>query len=42
MAIGEPLYVPRDADDNALEEWRARLQTALAECKTRCAALLRA
>src|SRR6478672_8466303 len=42
MAIGEPLYVPRDADEAALEEWRARLQAALADCKTQCAALLRA
>ena len=42
MAIGEPLYVPRDADEPALEEWRARLQAALADCKAQCDALLRA
>jgi len=42
MAIGEPLYVPRDADEHALEEWRARLQAALADCKAQCDALLRA
>ena len=42
MTIGEPLYVPRDADEKALEEWRARLQAALADCKTQCATLLRA
>jgi lysophospholipid acyltransferase (LPLAT)-like uncharacterized protein len=40
MAIGEPLYVPRDADGPALEEWRARLQESLAACKTECASLL--
>jgi lysophospholipid acyltransferase (LPLAT)-like uncharacterized protein len=41
MAIGEPLYVPRDADEAALEQWRATLQAALADCKSQCAALLR-
>ena len=40
MAIGEPLYVPRDADEQALEEWRARLQLSLAACKEKCAELL--
>lgn len=40
-AIGEPLYVPRDADDAALEEWRVRLQDSLAECKQRALGLLR-
>jgi lysophospholipid acyltransferase (LPLAT)-like uncharacterized protein len=40
MAIGEPLYVPRDADDTALEEWRQKLQRSLAECRQRCAELL--
>ena len=33
MAIGEPLYVPREADERALDEWRERLQDALAACK---------
>lgn len=41
MAIGEPLYVPRDANEQALEEWRARLQASLAECKQRALDLLR-
>ena len=41
MAIGEPLYVPRDADEKALEAWRVRLQAALADCRTQCATLLR-
>jgi hypothetical protein len=40
MAIGEPLSVPREADEKALEEWRAKLQAALADCKAKCAALL--
>jgi lysophospholipid acyltransferase (LPLAT)-like uncharacterized protein len=39
--IGEPLYVPRDADDAELEQWRQRLQQSLAECRQRCAELLR-
>lgn len=40
MAIGEPLYVPRDADEAALEQWRLRLQQSLTACKTQCASLL--
>jgi hypothetical protein len=40
MAIAEPLYVPRDADEAALEEWRQRLQQSLAECRQRCTELL--
>ena len=40
MAIGEPLYVSRDADERALEDWRARLQNALAACRRQCAELL--
>jgi lysophospholipid acyltransferase (LPLAT)-like uncharacterized protein len=40
MAIGEPLSVPREADEKALEEWRAKLQAALADCKAKCSALL--
>ena len=40
VAIGEPLYVPRDADDVALEQWREQLQQSLAECKQRALALL--
>ena len=40
MAIGEPLYVPRDADDEGLENWRLRVQHALAACKQECATLL--
>lgn len=40
MAIGEPLYVPRAANEAELEEWRQRLQQSLAECKQRSKDLL--
>lgn len=40
MAIADPLYVPRDADETALEDWRQRLQQSLAECRARCQDLL--
>jgi lysophospholipid acyltransferase (LPLAT)-like uncharacterized protein len=40
MAIGEPLHVPRDAGEQALDEWRVRLQESLTACKRRCAELL--
>ena len=40
MAIGAPLYVPRDADETALEEWRQRLQQSLAACRQQAASLL--
>lgn len=40
MAIGEPLYVPRDADDASLEQWRGRLQESLAACRLRCKEML--
>ena len=40
MAIAEPLHVPRDADEAALESWRARLQESLAACRRQCAELL--
>ena len=40
MAIGEPLSVPRDADEAALEEWRLKLQRSIADCKQRALALL--
>jgi lysophospholipid acyltransferase (LPLAT)-like uncharacterized protein len=41
MAIAEPLYVPRDADDAALEQWRVKLQESLAECRQRALKTLR-
>ena len=40
MAMGEPLYVPRDADAAALEAWRLRLEQSLASCRVRCDELL--
>ena len=40
LAIGEPLYVPRDAGVTALEDWRQKLQQSLADCQQRCAELL--
>ena len=40
LAIAEPMYVPRGADDAALEEWQQRLQQSLAACRTQCAELL--
>ena len=42
MAIGEPLYVPRDADESALESWRRRLEASIADCQQRCRQLLEA
>lgn len=40
LVIGQPLYVPRDADEAALESWRGELQTSLADCRQRALALL--
>lgn len=40
MAIAEPLYVPRDADEAAREAWRLKLQQSLAACKQQCTELL--
>lgn len=40
MAIAEPLYVPRETGDGALEASRIRLEEALRGCKARCAELL--
>lgn len=40
MAIAEPLYVPADAGDGALEVSRIQLEEALRGCKARCAELL--
>ena len=39
-SIGEPLYVPRDADGAELDQWRVRLEQALAACRTECDRLL--
>jgi lysophospholipid acyltransferase (LPLAT)-like uncharacterized protein len=40
MAIGAPLYVPREAGEAELEEWRQRLQQSLADCRQRAMTLL--
>lgn len=40
MAIAEPLYVPADAADGALEVSRIQLEDALRGCRARCAELL--
>jgi lysophospholipid acyltransferase (LPLAT)-like uncharacterized protein len=40
MAIGEPLYVPRDADQSALDEARQALQGSLAAARAECRNLL--
>jgi lysophospholipid acyltransferase (LPLAT)-like uncharacterized protein len=40
MAIAEPLYVPKGANDEALEEWRQRLQQSLSDCRRRALGLL--
>src|SRR5690349_1357558 len=41
MAIAEPLYVPREANEAELEQWRERLQQSLAECRQRALDALR-
>ena len=40
FAIAAPMYVPRNADDAGLEEWRVRLQQSLTDCRRQCAAML--
>lgn len=40
MAIGEPIYIPRDAGEQALDEGRTRLEESLTACKRQCAELL--
>jgi lysophospholipid acyltransferase (LPLAT)-like uncharacterized protein len=40
MSIGEPIYVPRDADDYMQDVYRANLGAALETCKKQCAELL--
>jgi lysophospholipid acyltransferase (LPLAT)-like uncharacterized protein len=36
MAIREPIYVPRDADEVSLDEYRRRLEHALAAARREC------
>ena len=40
LAMAEPLFVPRDADESALETWRQRLEESIAVCKQQCRDLL--
>jgi lysophospholipid acyltransferase (LPLAT)-like uncharacterized protein len=40
MAIGQPIYIPRDADDYTLDHRGADLVAALDVCKKQCAELL--
>lgn len=40
MAIGKPIYVPRDAADDTLGHQRADLIAALEACKQQCAEML--
>lgn len=40
LVIGEPFVVPRDADDDALEEYRLRLERELGAAERRCHELL--
>ncbi|MDP2319689.1 MAG: lysophospholipid acyltransferase family protein [Acidobacteriota bacterium] len=42
MAIAEPIYVSRDADEQLMEESRVRLVTALAGARAECRRLLTA
>jgi lysophospholipid acyltransferase (LPLAT)-like uncharacterized protein len=41
MAIAAPLYVPREANETELEQWRVTLQASLAECRERALNSLR-
>jgi lysophospholipid acyltransferase (LPLAT)-like uncharacterized protein len=40
MAIREPMYVPRDADEAALQQARAALEASLADAREECRRLL--
>ena len=40
MAIAAPIYVPRDADDQAMEGLQAKLAASLAEAQSECKRLL--
>jgi lysophospholipid acyltransferase (LPLAT)-like uncharacterized protein len=40
-AIDVPLYVPRDATEQQLEDWRLRLEQSIERCRVRCLELLR-
>ena len=40
MAIGAPVFVPREADAAELENWRKHLEHSLTECRQRAISLL--
>lgn len=40
MAIAAPIYVPRGADEQVMEESQAKLETSLAEARAECRKLL--
>jgi lysophospholipid acyltransferase (LPLAT)-like uncharacterized protein len=40
ISVGEPFYVPRNADEGAIEEARRRLDAALAALEARCRTML--
>jgi lysophospholipid acyltransferase (LPLAT)-like uncharacterized protein len=40
IVFGAPFYVPRDTDDEGLEQARCQLEQALAECERRCREML--
>ena len=40
LAVGEPLYVPRDADDQALEEARAEVERRLSALEQRASQMI--
>jgi lysophospholipid acyltransferase (LPLAT)-like uncharacterized protein len=41
LVIGEPFTVPRDADDDALEQYRLRLEREIGRAEQRCFELLK-
>ena len=41
LVFGEPFTVPRDADDDALEQYRVRLEQELTDAERRCFELLK-
>jgi lysophospholipid acyltransferase (LPLAT)-like uncharacterized protein len=41
LVFAEPIRVPREAEDQALEEWRVELEARLRACEARCFELTR-
>jgi lysophospholipid acyltransferase (LPLAT)-like uncharacterized protein len=40
ISVGEPFYVPREADEAAVEQYRQRLDSALSAAESRCRQML--